>query len=129
MTEETIGPVAFDTPSEVPETPEQQRERLTALREKLKAEREDIRNRTAIAMGLVSFFTWVRTPFKNFVMLHAFPNRAQHRRNLGIQKEVTRRLKEARKPEKVSRVTLAQKRALARRVEPAIDISEESPNE
>lgn len=109
------GPVAFDTPPEVTETDEQRKERLTKVREKLKQEREDKYNQYAIAMGLVSFFTWVRTPYKRFVMLHAYPNRAATRRAVAA----TRSLQVARKPKKGTRTTLQAKRAAARRVEPA----------
>ena len=108
---ETTGPVAFDTPPEVEETPEQQRERLTKIREQLKAEREDREVQMAIVAGWICFFTWVRSPYKRFVILHPFPARkevrqAQHRYK--ASKAATKALKAAKRKPKA--ITLQDKR-------------------
>lgn len=98
---------------ETEETLEQRQERLTKLRAELTKAREDKWNQMSIAMGLVCFFTWVRSPFKDFLMLHAFPNRAANRRSIAA----TRSRSKARKPKKGTHTSLAAKRAAARRVE------------
>lgn len=125
MTEDT-GPVTFDTPPEVPETEEQQRERITKIRDEIRQKMEDREVQAAIAAGLMAFFVWLKNPYKNFLMLHMFPNRETRRKNharkTSIQKAL-RRLSKVSEGLTKGRVTLRAKRAAQRLLVAANDRS------